>query len=220
MRIKYQGIFDLKTLKLLKDLGISDFVFDRVPTSFQFIQFEKLLELTKDLSALDHCYLLFKNESEFSVGEFSKKFEENVDNEVVLQFDQEYDPVSFSKSGYSFFWHYNEGPMSSKITTHDKLKGIVIPFSICEAWHEKEILSEHAKNLAMLKKENSSKTSSPFQIGLSVSYTDNIFPSLFEYIHFDFVQVKIDDKVESGFQTIDQELLEDSFYWIRKVVEG
>ena len=91
-RLRIDGIYDTRTLKHLKTLGLKDFCFDFSPKSFNFIQeyvfLEQILTL---LDPTDRIFLHFSRSNDPMVTKLTddlKKIGINLTSKVIKAFDK------------------------------------------------------------------------------------------------------------------------------------
>lgn len=90
--------------------------------------------------------------------------------------------------------------MDSSLCNSTHFKGLIFNFSFFEELHHRGVLKNFITNFythygRFLNEEK--------KIILKVDWTDNVFPSLFEYLDFDLMSFSINSKIEICYRNVD-----------------
>ncbi len=204
--MKVYGIYDIRTLKAAKTSGINEFAFDFRPKSMNFIQSYKCASIISELYKSDDViYLIFEEEKSFVISSILKELKEklSLSNEkfinqfkLILINQNEFDFQNDFELDISLF--YKGAVSSSVLKKIKKLKTIIIPYQLVESEFENNTLHNFINNLYTLIGSVNS-----IRIELNVDWTDNIIPSLSEYIDFDDFSIDINSNIEVCYRNVD-----------------
>lgn len=192
------GIYDLRTLKQLNQMGVGRIGFEFNPKSFTFIQEHVFLDLIKaDFSENKIIYLNFKNNKDVMIGKIVNdltKINPNLLNNLIFVFDE------YIEDNFNFPFLLKYSPyISNKINTNFFI-GFIFDFSDFEIAYNASTLTNLISNLytKFPKLANGQLVSA-----LNINWTDNLFSSLFDFMEFEFIQLNINYDVEVCYRNVD-----------------
>lgn len=206
MDLQIDGIYDQRTIKCLLDEGIRRFVFDFRPTSFNFFQQHRFLDLIKSCYRADCHYLLhFSNEADFIVKKFIEDLSSlnllNMDRTFSLAFSDVHPMEYYEQFSMPYHLYYHRQVEHGLWKNSRFLRGIIYDFEFLNELHQGNGLLPFVQNFSQL------------IVGLQLVQTlvadwnSNFFPSLFDYFDFDVVSYPINKKVEVCYRNVDLALL-------------
>jgi hypothetical protein len=211
--LKIEGIYDQRTLKLLKAQGLKDFGFNFSPKSFNFIQEHIFLEeLVPLLDETDSIHLHFTRSNDPMILKVIEDLRKNgvVKDRVYINCDEWSDSPELL--GIKYYLNY-----SPEINlTYCKSKffsGMIFEFSFFDNLHNNGVLNNFITNFYthFNKFLNTEK-----KIILRVDWSNNIFPTLFDYFEFDLMSFPINSKIEICYRNVDLKKLTNEMALIDK----
>ena len=195
IRIRIDGVYDIRTLKSLIENQVYDISFDFRPKSFNFLQqykFEEIYQQYKNHSL--NFYLKFSEEQTFVVENIIK---DKSSQNVFLEFDDNNSLEYYEQFKMKFFYHYNFSRPISEIIASPLLEGLIIPFGLLEQRQEKGNLLQMTSNF--LTQIGNKK----IKLILEGDWDSNLFPSLFELFDFDLYSLPVNHKIEVCYRNVD-----------------
>ncbi|MBC7430027.1 MAG: hypothetical protein H7336_15540 [Bacteriovorax sp.] len=210
---KIEGIYDQRTLKLLKAEGLKDFGFNFSPKSFNFIQEHVFLtELVPLLGVSDNLHLHFTRSNDPMI----KKVIDDLKKEGVGR-ERIYincDEWSESPESHGIKYYLNYYPEVNLTWCNSKLfSGMIFEFSFFEDLHQRGILNNFITNFYT---HFNNLLSNEKKIILRIDWNNNIFPSLFDYFDFDLMSFPINSKIEICYRNVDLKKLSAEMALIEK----
>lgn len=199
--IKVSGIYDKRTLKLSKELGVSHFGFDFRPLSLNFIQQYILEDLIILLDQSDQVFLHFQNEPDFMVNNILNSFKEKVVKPTLI-FSDAKELEYYESFQTSYYITYNEDLNLSKVLAGDHCKGLVLDNETIKSLHSTNMLYKFSITLYNL---ISQIKGDEFILGLKADWAFDIIPSSLEVFDFDLIDVSVNDKVEVCYRNVDSQ---------------
>src|SRR5690606_7524370 len=135
---KVDGIYDIRTVNQLLDLGVTRFSFDLRPRSLNFVQHYRVIEIVKQIGLRPKIVFCFHFADEHPM--LIEKFIEDLSSAAAITKEQwSGDQLELEFSGREDFgfldtfnvpyrWHLFKGASWSKAAKAKNLKGIVLPF--------------------------------------------------------------------------------------------
>lgn len=209
--MRIEGLYDLRTLRTLKDSGIFDYGFDFRPTSFNFLQQYRFMDLMAQLDdSKSRYYLHFCNEADFVIAKFvedlKKHYSENTDygtfkDKVALEFS-DYCTASFYDSFETpYYWNFHQERPLKDYLKSKHIKGLIFDFKWLHEKHEKgEFDSFFAHFL---------QVAAPFirerklEFILKIDWDSHLFDSLFDYVDFKLLSLPVNEKIEVCYRNVD-----------------
>ena len=210
--IRIEGIYDLRTMKQLQDFSeVKSFDFDFRPTSFNFLQQYKMLEILEaSYDSKSQYFLHYRDEKDFVIKKMIDDLKEffsthfgslGIINNFFLEFSDENEFSFYDQFDQNYYWHYNPKRTIKEVRDAKYLKGICLDHSFLEDLHNKGQLYQFVQNFTQ------SFLPMMFQkkmgLILRVDWDDNIIPSLLDYFDFEFVSLSLNSKVEICYRNVD-----------------
>lgn len=206
---KVDGIYDLRTLQQLVELGVRRFAFDLRPRSLNFIQHYRTIEIVSQatLAAQKQFYFHFADENTLLIQKFLDDLaaqtgitqEDWNQGRVQLEFSGREDFSVMDTFGVPYRWFMHAGADWANIKRAQNLRGLILPFEYLEDAHEKGSISHLCANLY---------TNFPNQtFHLARSWGANVFPSLTDLFDFEDIALAINHEVEVCFRNVDNHKL-------------
>tara|TARA_R110000868_G_scaffold127493_3_gene335186 strand:+ start:4107 stop:4769 length:663 start_codon:yes stop_codon:yes gene_type:complete len=203
---KVDGIYDVKTIRQLLELGVRRFSFDMRPQSLNFVQHYRVLDIVSEIGlGSDKVFCFhFGNEFPMLLEKFITDLNERVSatsedwqqGKLQLEFSGREDFEQMDQFHCSYRWHFYKGANWNKAAKAKYLSGLILPFYYLEDSLEEGTLHSLCMNLHT--------TFSTCSFHLSHDWGSNVFPTLTELFDFDDVALPIDPNVEVCFRNVDQ----------------
>jgi hypothetical protein len=214
-KLRIEGIYDKRTLKYLKTLGVKDFSFDFSPKSFNFIQeyvfLEQILNL---LEPRDRIFLHFSRSNDpmiFKLIEDLKKVRQGFGN-IYFEFDEwSFDVTSFNFP-YNYLLNFSKGSDPSKLIGKN-FKGFVFNFNFFEDLHRSNLLNQFVSNFYT---RYQLKMGDDSLMLLKIDWHDNLLTSLFELFEFNLLSFPINSKIEICYRNVDLKKLGNEMDLLKK----
>jgi hypothetical protein len=199
-KFKIEGIYDQRTLKLLKSRNIRDFGFNFSPTSFNFIQEHVFLEeLIPLLDPKDRIYLHFTRSNDPMIKKVLLDLKKvGIDSQSIYVECDEWSesPVNL---GVKYFLNYFP-ELDVKNCDSDNFSGIIFKFSFFEDLQRRGILNNFIANFYTHFKKYLSEEK---RIVLKIEWNDNVFSSLFDFLDIDLMSFSINSQIEVCYRNVD-----------------
>ena len=203
---KLDGIYDVKTIRQLLELGVKRFSFDMRPQSLNFVQHYRVLDIVSEIGIGGEKVFCFHFGNEFPmlVEKFIADLNERLST-TSTQWDQGHLQLEFSGRDdfdkmdqfcVPYRWHFYKGFNWSEASSAKNLTGLILPFYFLEDCLEEGSLHSLCMNLHT--------TFAHCRFHLSHDWGSNVFPTLSELFDFDDVALPIDPNVEVCFRNVDQ----------------
>lgn len=210
---KIEGIYDQRTLKLLKQKGLRDFGFNFSPRSFNFIQEHIFLsDLIPLLDPLDRIHLHFDRSNDpmiKKVLEDLKKAGFNPEN-VYIDCDEWSERPETMGVKYYLTYHPE---LDISQCRGENFSGMIFNFSYFEELHQRNVLNNFISNFYT---HFSKVLTDDKKIVLRMDWNSNIMPSLFDYFEFDLMSFSINSKIEVCYRNVDLKKLTTEMDLIKK----
>lgn len=215
--LKIEGIYDQRTLKLLKTRGLKDFGFDFSPKSFNFIQEHIFLkDLVPLLDSQDSVHLHFSRSNDPMIKKVIDDLKgSNIKKEnIFLDCEEWFNPPS--ECGLNYYLNYYP-ELETSACSGELFKGIVFQFSFLEDLHRKNVLKNFISNFYtkfnhLLDEEK--------KIIVKMDWNHNVFPSLFDYFEIDLLSYSINSKIEICYRNVDLKKLTNEMILFKKNIES
>lgn len=216
-KIKINGIYDLRTIKLLGQ-DYQHFGFDFYPLSLNFIQGHIFNDLMAQTFRSDFKYYLkMKNTKDFLVqstlNEITTATKRNLidlDNVYVEIDEKEYLSL---KHLHASFWLHIDSHIDLNILEESQIKGIVIHNVHTEHAYEKERFYKFLNKIFELKNKRNLK------VELALNWSENIEQSLVDFFDFDVISYPINHLVEVCYRNVNLQKLKTELNLIEKNFE-
>lgn len=202
---KVDGIYDIRTVNQLLELGVKRFSFDLRPRSMNFIQHYRVIEIISQVGLrhdITFCFH-FADEHPMLIEKFINDLaaETGADDtawtsgRLELEFSGREDFGLLDTFNVPYRWHLFKGADWARASKAKNLRGLVIPFEYVEDALEHGTLTSLCTNLHT--------TFRNMQFHLSRSWGANMFASLADLFDFEDVALAIDPNVETCFRNVD-----------------
>jgi hypothetical protein len=211
-KFKIEGIYDQRTLKLLKSRNIRDFGFNFSPKSFNFIQEHIFLgELIPLLDPKDRIYLHFSRSNDPMIRKVLADLQKvGVEKENIFIECDEWSE-SPKELGVCYFLNYYP-EIDLKNCDSIYFSGLVFSFSFFEDLHKRGVLNNFISNFYTHFKKFLTEDK---KIILKIEWNDNIFPSLFDYFDVDLMSFPINSQMEICYRNVDLKKLANEMEFIK-----
>jgi len=214
-KLRFEGIYDQRTLKHLKLAGVKDFSFDFSPTSFNFVQEYVFLEnLLTILDPNDKIFLHFKRSNDPMIEKIALDIQKNGRNlnNIFFEIDEwskELSPQDFS---YNYLINYTK-ELDNKILKNAHFKGFIFNFNFLETLYNQKILTKFAINFhtrfqAILAEDN--------LMVLQINWDSNLISTLFEIFDFNVLSYPINSNLEVCYRNVDLKKLSKELEMFKK----
>lgn len=198
--LKIEGIYDQRTLKLLKSKGVRDFGFNFSPKSFNFIQEHIFLsELIPLLDPSDRIHLHFARINDPMINKVVLDLERSGVQKENIYIDCDEGTEKSYELGINYYLNYHP-ELSPAACEGPKFCGLIFNFSFIEDLHRRGILNNFIANFYTYFKKHLTDDK---QIVMKIDWNDNVFPSLFDYFDIDLMSFSINDKIEVCYRNVD-----------------
>jgi hypothetical protein len=201
------GVYDLRTLKFLKNEGFKSFGFEFNPRSFNFIQEYKFLELYKNvLDEFDTVFLHFISSDDLMISKLilDMKIIRPMEN-VFFVFDN----ITLQIADYEIYFIaiYNHN-LTRSLLDSNYFKGLILDHSIIEDTYNQAVLQNFCSNLML---RFPIIFNDDFKLILNLQWTDNIISSMFDFLEINAIQFNLNSDVEICYRNVDFTKLKSEF---------
>lgn len=202
MELRVCGVYDPATINELKILGIRHFAFDLRPTSFNFIQLRKILEIIREVNTgIETFYFMFSNEKDFVVRELLKSFEQGLPrHQIRLEFFSIENLKSCNEFGVDFVWHFDKDINYLNLSELSHLKIISLSQSGLSRLSYTNQLYDFMESLDKLKNDEQS-------YDLYLDWNETPLDTVIDFFAIQTVSFEINQKVELSYRRIDLPLV-------------
>lgn len=201
-RVRIDGIYDLRTLKHLKQNQLKDFCFDFSPRSFNFIPEHIFLEqLVPLLGHLDRVFVHFPLSNDLMVAKLANDLKKaGIDlGQVYFEFDEWSPEVSAKNFEFNYLLRYSKDLDVNKAIGKN-FCGFVFEFSLLEDLYQKNLLNRFTANFHT---RFHSLLKDPHFLVLKLQWNSNIMSSLFDFFEFDLISMPISSDIEVCYRNVD-----------------
>jgi hypothetical protein len=209
--IKINGIYDERTLKELALQRIIHQSFDFRPTSFNFLQEYKFLDLMETFYLPSNFYYLrFQGEKDFVISKLlsdlkkmlvkKNPFLDGGLERVYLEFSDMLDRSFYEQFNIPYFWHYDPTVPLANYLGSPMLKGIVLSYQLLEGMHDRGTIYNFIQNTLQ---QIYTSGNQGLRIIVDLDWDSNIFPSLLDLIDVDLLALPVNNKIEVCYRNVD-----------------
>lgn len=203
-RLKFEGIYDSRTLKFLKNLGVKKFGFDFNPRSFNFIQEYVFLEqIVPLLGHTDELTLTFTRSNDPMISKVLLDLKRNgfdLKNVSLICLEWPIAPAEFEVNYY-----LNYVPqIDVNLANFTNFKGFFFDYSLFEGMQSDGVLRAFVSNYFT----RFGKVAASADTVLRVEWNDNIFPSLIDIFDFNTLSFPINADIEVCYRNVDLKKLQ------------
>ena len=198
--LKFNGVYDKRTVRFLNEKGVNDFSLDFRPYSLNFIQSHLAQTIVKEFP-LCRFYLQFCNEKDFVIRKIIDDLSLYISIEnMILEFHDHQEKSFYDSLGVPFqFVVDHEEKISSPVLSSQSLSSIVIDGKFLQAMHDRGQLQSNIRSLY----NAIGPKSFDLPMILQSDWDLDLFPSIAEFFDFDKVSYPINGKVEVCFRNVD-----------------
>jgi hypothetical protein len=216
--IRCDGIYDLRTLKFLLNLGLTDFLFDFTPSSPNFVQEHVLFNtLLPELRNDENIYFYFENYDHLMINRLLNKLQEFKFNN--LNFSFEFKNINTDKvldTNIKFNLNYN---FSLSFDSHQKSKivGFCLDYSFLKKLNTQSKLVNFVNNF---NSKNSFIFRDNFNLICNLNDSDcfDLDFDFLEIFDFDTFSFKINPKLEVCYRNVDLLLVSKRVIFIQDLI--
>lgn len=204
-KLKFDGVYDKRTVKFLNENNIYDFSLDFRPKSLNFIQIHQAQQIVKS-NPLSNFFLEFDNEKDFIINKVLKELKVYIPkNRLILEFKDHQNKDYYDSFDCSYFLYIDSHLKISKDFLFGKnLKGIIFDGEFLVAAHIDGTFSSLVNNYYSLVRHQSIE----LEVLLYRDWTLDIFPSINSYFDFDKICLPINSNIEKCFRNVDLKRVE------------
>ena len=199
-KFKIEGIYDQRTLKLLKSKGLRDFGFNFSPKSFNFIQEHVFLtDLVPILDPKDKMHLHFSRSNDPMIKKVLEDLQKiGIKKEnIFIDCDEWGEEILILET--NFYLNY-QTDLNFALCKNPYFSGVIFDFAFFEDLHKKGVINNFISNFYTHYKKDLTNDK---KIIMRIDWTDDVFPSLFDYFDFDLMSFPINSKIEICYRNVD-----------------
>ncbi|MFZ4714837.1 MAG: hypothetical protein ACOYL6_14055 [Bacteriovoracaceae bacterium] len=207
-QFKISGIYDRRTLKFLKEKGLTSFSFDFDPKSFNYLQGQNFREMIHEFySPIDFYTLNFRATTplnlEHTLNDFlmASGMDRNFMTNLLIEIPEAELSTTQSLSLPTML-KINKGSDIQSLAKASMVKGLVVDYGDLDLEHKQEEAYHFLNALFLLKRKYS------LQLDIKVPWDGGATPSLFDFFPFDHKELTINRKVEVCYRNVNLPLLE------------
>lgn len=203
LNLKIDGIYDLRTLLHLREMGIGDFGFDFSPRSFSFIQRHVFLKiLLPEILLSEKIILKFDSSQDPMIKvlvEDVRNFRGSLENTYIeLKSWDQNDLDYFEEKEIPFLLVYSK---NLKINfSHKFLHGVILEYNLLYDIYENNVYFNFVTNLLLQLKMASNKE---LALILSSNWGDDLYAAITESLDFECYSRPINGQVEICYRNVD-----------------
>lgn len=203
-RLRFEGLYDSRTLKFLKVLGVNQFTFDFNPRSFNFIQEYVFLEqLIPLLGSNDVITISFPRSNDPMITKVLGDLKKNGLDLKNVRLDCSEWPINAHEMNIPFYLNYT--PQLDMISVNSQnFMGFIFDYSLFEGMKSEGVLRSFASNYYT----RFGAIASNVEAILKVHWRDNIFPSLIDLFDFNTLSLPINTDIEVCYRNVDLKKLQ------------
>lgn len=210
--LRIEGIYDHRTFKFLKSLGLSIFSFDFRPLGLNFFPQHRFLDvLNHEYNSSYQFFLHYADEQDFIIQKMLTDLKGYGGNpgtlapNFFLEFSDNKDLKFYEQFAVPYFWHYQEGGFLKEILQGSYLQGIFFSYNLLEDLFRRGGLYTFIN--AVLQLFHKTKREKPLEIFLTADWNQNIIPSLTDHLDFHCLSLPINQSIEVCYRNVDLEKL-------------
>jgi hypothetical protein len=206
LNFKIDGIYDVKTKKLVSELGISQFTLDFNPRGPNFCPLETAISIMSTSAkpgAIGHekFYLYFDQDSPVVIKrvleEIKKELPYLSTDSYQLEFYDQREAAFFDQFNHPYIWHYQQGVPWKSIAESKLCKGIVLNYRLLEYFYHQKNLSSFLKTFYQITAKNQT------EMFLKIDWGEELYQGILDQLHYDTISLPINQKVEICYRNVD-----------------
>lgn len=205
---RVHGIYDLRTLEILKEQKVRHWAFDLRPRSLNYVPGYKLEEMLHNEGMFaDSISLHFCGEKDFVIQKIVsdlKKAYPQIGNRLFLEFSDNEDVSFYESFDLPFLWHYQSDKKNLDILSSGHLRGLIFE----DNFIDKILINEIERNFLMnLFSFNPRFLARPIDLILNMTENNSLNRSFFEFLDFSFVSLTLGPEIEICYRNVNLNLL-------------
>lgn len=201
-KIRLDGIYDQRTLKHLKILGVKNYCFDFSPKSFNFVQEHIFLDIfLKLIDSTDRIFLHFNRSNDPMITKLANDIQSygfTLEN-IIFEIDEWSSDVLPKDFPYRYVLNYfNDAPLFKMID--NKFDGFIFDFNSFEDLHRKNLLMNVANNFHT--HFHSLLSDEKFLI-LKIDWQSNLLTTILNLFDFNLISLPINSNIEVCYRNVD-----------------
>ncbi len=201
-KLRFEGVYDQRTLRHLKLSGVKDFSFDFSPTSFNFVQEYVFLEnLLTILDPSDKIFLHFKRSNDPMIEKLVldiKKNGRSLEN-VFFEIDEWSNEMGPQEFSYNYLINYTND-LDHKNLRGDHFRGFIFNFTFLEYLYNQKLIRKFAINFHTHFQTILSEHS---LMVLQANWDSNLISTLFDIFDFNVLSYPINSNLEICYRNVD-----------------
>ena len=210
-QLRITGIYDQRTIQLLNENKIYSLGLDLRPRSLNFVQSYRLVEMLSK-QQLGEVYLHFENEKEFIIQDIIDKVRAVYGGKLILEFSDSLNKEFYDQFNLPYILKFDPYRGDLVNCCGENFSGFVFDYDHLETIHQRGLfdkwVGEYYRSISFLDKQ--------IKHTLNRGWKSDIFPSLYEFLDFDYVSLCISSEVEVCFRNVDLKLFKEQVDYIRK----
>ena len=210
-KVTYQlnGIYDERTIKAAKELGVNRFGFDFRPRSLNFIQQHLFLDLSKSFLGSEKIILEFENEKDFIIKKIVDDFKASFENEIVLSFNCDQDIEYYRSLECPFMIVFRPWFKAVDFYKIKNFRGFIFDEVFLRELYSANKIETFSANFHGHWYEAQRKNN--YELIFHTSWDSDFEESILLYFDIDVHVVRIDTQVETCFRNVNLSILKNWF---------
>lgn len=142
--VRFEGLYDIRTMMFLKGQGLFNFSFDFRAKSFNFLQQYRFLEILEKSYNKNCIYFLqYQNERDFVIQKMLDDLKLNwsgrcnLHEQFFLEFSDNQELNFYQQFDFPFYWHFQDRKDINELIKSNNLKGLVFNSKFFEEYINK-----------------------------------------------------------------------------------
>ncbi|MCP4913993.1 MAG: hypothetical protein GY909_12855 [Oligoflexia bacterium] len=209
VNFQVNGIYDQRTIKALKELGVCRFGFDFRPRNLNFIQQHNLMNIAKEFLGDETVIFTFENEKDFIIEKIVGDFKNEYSNDFFLSFSCDQEVEFYQNLKHPFYILYRPWFKVNDFYQIENFKGFIFDEVFLEELSLSNKLDSFASNF--LGHWHPFETKKEGELLLDMKWNSELSASIDFYFDFHFKQLNISNEVETCFRNVNLNLVKDWF---------
>ena len=199
-KLKFNGIYDKRTVKFLNENNVYNFSLDFRPRSLNFIQIHLAQQIVKS-NETSNFFLEFENEKEFVISKVLREISDLVpEGKLYLEFSDHLESKFYEQFNCPYYLHIDSlAKINSEYLSGRNLKGVIFDGKFLASQHLNGSFSSLINNFYSIVKARSID----LELCIFKDWTLDLFPSIEAYFDFDKVCLPINSNIEKCFRNVD-----------------
>jgi hypothetical protein len=211
-RQRIEGVYDLRTLRSLIDLGVTSFAFDFRPKSPSFLQQHKFLEIMAHAYSPLHKYnLIYENEKNYIVQKMIDDLIQNIAKvgglrgmnvgNFMLDFRGQEDAAYYRSFNFPYALDYAPRAGLKEAFNSTLLSEVGISYQMAMLAHAEHLMPSFSRNLSQVLHSPSMRPTP--KLILRCDWDIDLYPSIFDFLDVDELALPINNKIEVCYRNVD-----------------